>query len=153
MSRLIYRRDFLRTSLAMGVSLAIPQARACEFFTSTLRITHPWTRATAPGATSALLCMKIDNVIGADRLIGLETPVAKGAELVVDGAVSRLHLPIPVGQEMILGEEGTMIRLIGLNHPLLIARTYPLKLVFEKSGIVDAELNVDYLEPAPLKRG
>jgi hypothetical protein len=54
---------------------------------------------------------------------------------------------------MILGEEGTMIRLIGLNHPLLIARTYPLKLVFEKSGIVDAELNVDYLEPAPLKRG
>jgi copper(I)-binding protein len=97
--------------------------------------------------------MKIDEVIEADRLIGVETPVAKGAELVVDGAVSRLNLPIPKGREMTLGEEGRMIRLIGLNHPLLIARTYPLKLVFEKSGIVDAELNVDYLDPAPLRRG
>lgn len=153
MSRLVYRRDFLRASLAMCASLAIPPARACEFFTSTLRITHPWTRASAPGATSAVLCLKIDEVIESDRLIGVETPVAKGVELVVDGAVSRLNLPIPKGREMILGEAGRMIRLIDLNHPLLIARTYPLKLVFEKSGIVDTELNVDYQDPAPANRG
>jgi periplasmic copper chaperone A len=153
MSSLVYRRNFLRTGLAICASLAIPPARACEFFTSTLRITHPWTRATAPGATTAVVCMKIDEVIDADRLIGVDTPVAKGAELVINGAVSRLNLPIPKGREMILGEEGTMVRLIGLNHPLLIARTYPFKLIFEKSGIVDVELNVDYLDPAPLKRG
>jgi periplasmic copper chaperone A len=148
MSRLVYRRDFLRASLAMCASLAMPAARACEFYTSTLRITHPWTRATAPGATSAVLCMKIDEVIEADRLIGVDTPVARGVELVVDGAVSRLNLPIPKGREMILGEAGRLIRLIDLNHPLLIARTYPLKLIFEKSGMVDAELNIDYEDQA-----
>ncbi|UCV03244.1 copper chaperone PCu(A)C [Dechloromonas denitrificans] len=153
MSILNYRRDFLRASLAMCASVAVPSARACEFFTSTLRITHPWTRASAPGATSALLCMKIDQVIEADRLIGVETPVANGVELVIDGAVSRLNLPIPKGREINLGEAGVIVRLVDLNHPLLIARTYPLALVFEKSGKVDAELNVDYMDQAPPVRG
>ena len=36
-------------------------------------------------------------------------------------------------------------RLLELQHPLLIGRVYPLNLVFEKAGKVNASLNVDFL--------
>ena len=145
MNHLICRRTVLRASLALGASLAIPSARACEFFTTTLRVTHPWTRASAENATSAIVCMRIDEVTQTDRLIGVETPVADGAEL-IDVAISRsVNLLIPKGQETMLGETGLRLRLVRLKHPLLIARTYPMRLMFEKSGVLDAELNIDYM--------
>lgn len=145
MNRFLPRRRVLHAGLALGVSLVVPAARACEFFTSTMRVIHPWTRATGY-ATSAVVCMKFDDVTETDRLIGVETPVAAGAELVGEGASTEVDLLIPAGQETALSEEGTHIRLVELNHPLLIARVYPLKLAFEKGGIVNAALTVDYLQ-------
>lgn len=149
MSRFMNRRAALRAGLALCASLALPSARACEFFSSTLRVWHPWTRATAPDATSAIINMKIDQVSQSDRLIGVETPVAGGAELVRDGASSAVDLLIPQGQETLLGEEGIHIRLVDLKQPLLIARSYPLTLIFEKGGIVNANLNIDYMGGLP----
>lgn len=58
-----------------------PGARACEFFSTHLRIFHPWTRATAEGDTFAVLCMSFDEVRASDRLIRVESPVATHAEL------------------------------------------------------------------------
>jgi copper(I)-binding protein len=140
----IHRRTVLRAGVALFASLVIPHARACEYFTGTLRITHPWTRATVPDATSAVLCMKFDEVNVTDRLIGVDTPVAAGAELVQKNASAPLNVLIPEGVETVLSEEGTHIRLLGLKHPLFIGRSYPLQLSFEKSGTVNAILNVDY---------
>jgi copper(I)-binding protein len=142
----------LRTGLALCASLVVPSARACEYFTSTLRITHPWTRATREVA-SAVLCMKFDEVTETDRLIGVETPVAARAELVEKGegpAMSRalgreVNLLIPQGRETLLSDDGTHIRLLELQQPLLIGRSYPLQLAFEKGGTILATLNVDYL--------
>ena len=139
-----HRRAFLRAGVALSASFIVPPARACEYFTGTLRITHPWTRATLADATSAVLCMKFDEVNVSDRLIGVETPVAGGAELIVKNARAPLTVPIPQGEETVLSEEGTHIRLLGLKHPLFIGRSYPLALTFEKSGTVNATLNVDY---------
>ena len=34
--------------------------------------------------------------------------------------------------------------LVGLRHALMVAREYPLTLVFERSGSVQATLSVDY---------
>lgn len=144
MRRNIHRRTALRAGVALFASLVIPPARACEYFTGTLRITHPWTRATSPDATSALLCMKFDEVRASDRLIGVDTPVATGAELAGKNAGAAVNVPIPEGLETVLSEEGTHIRLLGLKHPLFIGRSYPLQLTFEKSGTVNATLNVDY---------
>lgn len=151
MNDLICRRDALRAGLALCASLVLPSARACEFFTTTLRVTHPWTRATAPGAEFAVLCMKFDEVVVSDRLIGVETPIASGAELVDEGAVSGVNLLIPKGKETLLGEEGRHIRLVGLKHPLQVARTYPLTLMFEKGGVVIADLSVDYEVRVPAR--
>jgi copper(I)-binding protein len=145
MNRFISRRRVLHAGLALGVSLIVPAARACEFFTDTMRVIHPWTRATGRD-TSAVVCMKFDDVTETDRLIGIETPVAARAELAGDGAPTEVNFLIPAGRETVLSEEGTHIRLVELNHPLLIARVYPLKLAFEKGGIVKAALTVDYLQ-------
>ena len=134
----------LRTGLAAGALLALPTARACEFFAVHLRITHPWTRATAPGATTAKVCMRFDEVTLSDRLIGVESPVAESAGmggLPIDGPV---NLAIPANQLTTLSEAGLHIRLIGLRQALLVAREYPLTLLFERSGSVQANLSVDY---------
>jgi copper(I)-binding protein len=138
------RRTVLRAGVVLFASLVIPPARACEYFTGTLRIMHPWTRATSPDAASAVLCMKFDEVSVSDRLIRVDTPVANSAELIVENASAPVNVLIPEGHETVLSEEGTHIRLLGLKHPLFIGRSYPLQLSFEKSGTVNATLNVDY---------
>ncbi|WP_341892848.1 copper chaperone PCu(A)C [Variovorax sp. YR752] len=138
------RRSVLRTGLALCASLALPQARACEYFADGLRITHPWTRATAPGATTAVLCMGFDEVLVDDRLIAVETPVAEGAEMGGLSAGREVNFAIPAGQSSALGEHGSFVRLVGLKHPLEVGRTYPLNLGFERAGLVIATLNVDF---------
>jgi copper(I)-binding protein len=145
MNQIIHRRLLLQAGLAVGTSLVLPAARACEFFSTTLRVTHPWTRATAGQSSSAIVCMKIDQVLTTDRLIGVDTPVATGAELVGAATGPQVNLLIEQGQDIQLGETGLQLRLTGLTQPLEIARTYPMRLVFEKGGVLDTELNVDYM--------
>jgi copper(I)-binding protein len=146
MHRLFRRRTLLRAGLAAGVSLGWPSARACEFFTTHLRIYRPWSRATAPGDGFAVLCMSFDQVARPDRLIGVETPVATRAELAGPGARpgGAVDLPIPAGRETVLVETGLFIRLLGLTQTLEVGRSYPLRLVFEHGGAVDADIDVDY---------
>jgi len=145
MSRIHRRRGMLQAGFALGLASVLPAARACEFFTTNLRITHPWTRATGGGATVAVVSMKFDAVTLADRLIGVSTPVAERAELGGVGASPTVDFAIPAGRESLLSERGTFARLVGLQHPLEIARTYPLTLVFERGGTVATDLTVDYL--------
>lgn len=144
-NQIIRRRKVLQVGLATGAALLLPTARACEFFTPTLRVTHPWTRASVKDATTAIVCMKIDQVSKLDRLIGVDTPVAGGAEIIGIEGRSGVNLLIFPGQETVFGETGVQLRLLKLTQPLLIARTYAMRLYFEKGGVMDAELNVDYL--------
>lgn len=127
-----------------GLPLALARpARACDFYSSHLRIWHPWTRATRAGADTAKLFMRFDEVQRTDRLIGIETPVATGARL-VDGANARpLSLQIMAGHDLTLHEDGLHIELLDLQHPLQIGRSFPLKLIFEAAEPVNAMLNVD----------
>ncbi|MBC7699827.1 copper chaperone PCu(A)C [Aquabacterium sp.] len=139
------RRQALQIGLGLGAALVMPSARACEFFTPTLRVTHPWTRVSVKDATTAIVCMKIDQVSKLDRLIGVETPVAEGAEIIGIEGRSGVNLLIFPGQELVLGESGVQLRLVKLTQPLLMARTYAMRLYFEKGGVMDTELNVDYM--------
>jgi copper(I)-binding protein len=146
MQDFISRRRWMQSGVALVASAMWPTARACEFFASTLRVTHPWTRVTPQDASFAIVNMKIDMVTQSDRLIGVETPVATGAYIVDAHAQTSagLSLPIPKGHETLLGEKAVQLRLTGLTQPLLMARTYPMRLIFEKGGVLEAELNVDY---------
>jgi copper(I)-binding protein len=138
------RRIFLRAGLAVSTALLVPTARACEVFTSTLRITHPWTRATAAGDPFAVVCLTFDEVTSTDRLIGVKSPVATGAEMGGDPSGGPVDLLIPAGRETVFSEEGVHVRLVGLKHPLGLGRAYPLTLIFEKGGSIGTVFSVDY---------
>ena len=140
----LLRRHLL---VALGTAGLAPSAGACDFFSSRLRIWHPWTRATRVDADTARLCMRFDEVQLTDRLIGIETPVAAGARLAGPGvaqASQGLSLLIPAGQETTLTEDGLHIELLDLQQPLQIGRSFPLRLIFEFAEPVNAQLNVDY---------
>jgi copper(I)-binding protein len=134
----------LHAGLALGVGPLTAPVKACEYFAPTLRILHPWTRSSAPGATDAVVNMTFDQVTERDRLLAVETPVARSAVLVVAGRESPVDFAIEPGRESVLGEDATPLRLLGLVHPLLVGRSYPLQLTFEKSGVIAATLNVDF---------
>jgi hypothetical protein len=138
------RRSFLRAGLAVSTVLLVPAAKACETFTATLRILHPWTRATAAGDPFAVVCLTFDEVTSADRLIGVKSPVATGAEMGGDQSGGPVDVLIPAGRETVFSEEGVHVRLVGLKHPLGLGRAYPLTLIFEKGGSIGTELSVDY---------
>lgn len=144
MQRSITRRAAMRASLGLAMATAGVPAPACEFYAQRFTLIHPWTRASRQGATTAVVCMSFRDINGADRLVGLDTPVAEGAELVGSEAGTALDLVIPDGGLFELTERGLHIRLTGLRHPLEIARAYPLTLNFERSGELRAALNVDY---------
>lgn len=125
--------------------MAAPAARACEFQTGILRVTHPWTRATLEGADTAVLCMRIDEVLQDDRLIGAQSPVAAGATMAGQGQTGRaVDLPLPAGSTVDMHEDGLHLRLTGLRHALQAGREYPLTLEFERSGLLLARLSVDF---------
>jgi copper(I)-binding protein len=144
-ARVKYRRDrrhVLGFAAASAAGLLMRPASACEFVTDTLRVTHPWARASAPGATSALLGMRIDEVIRADRLIEVSTPIATGAELAA--APGRpLDLEILPGSNLEFSETGIQLRLTGLKTALFTGRDYPLTIAFAHGGVVEARLIVD----------
>ncbi len=144
MTSLSDRRAFLQAGWALSLGALVPATRACEIFTSTLRVTHPWTRATAAHADSAVLCMRFDEVIESDRLVLVETPVAERAEMGGELAAPRVDFFIPQGRETTLEEAGSYVRLVGLRFPLELGRSYPLRLGFEKGGTFMATLSVDY---------
>lgn len=140
------RRRLLQAGFACLAATLLPTAQACEFFCTSLRIEHPWTRVSAPGASTAKVCMTFDEVLRADRLIHVETPVAAAAEMggLAGTAGSAVNFFIPQGQESVLTEDGIHILLTGLRHPLEAAREYPMTLVFEHAGAVQVSLSVDY---------
>lgn len=138
------RRDWLRLGLGLGGLGLLPAARACEFHTDTLRVTHPYCHATGPSVSEAVVCMKFDEVSRSDRLVGVTTPVAREADIA--GLLARpvVDFEIPAGEETWLHEHGTWLRLTGLRHPLHVGRTYPLQLDFAHGGTALATLTVDY---------
>lgn len=144
MDRMFDRRWMLRGGLAIAGAAWLPAAKACEVQAEFLRVTHPWTRATAPDAEFGVLCMRIDEVTEDDRLIDVQTPVADGVELSSAARGVPLDLAIPAGSNLDLQEHGLHLRLAPLRLTLHAGRSYPLQLTFARSGVVRATLSVDF---------
>lgn len=145
MKHSISRRQWLASAWTLTCAAWLPRpVQACEFFSTSLRVYHPWTRETDVIDDFAVVCMKFDEVGQSDRLVGVSTPVAAGAEMSGPQGTGPVNLSIPVGQVVELREDGPHIRLIGLRQPLLQGRSYPMTLLFERGGQVDAQLSVDY---------
>jgi copper(I)-binding protein len=127
---------------------------ALDYKIGSIEIVLPWSRATPSTAPSAGGFLTLINKGTApDRLIAIETPAAKQAELhemKMDGAVMRMRelengVVLPPGQTVELKPGGYHVMFIGLKAPFMKDQKVPATLVFEKAGRIDIEFQVDAL--------
>lgn len=120
-----------------------------------LTVIHPWARATAPGASTGVVYLVIENTgTDADRLIGAETPRARQASfhesaLVNEVMTMRELEAVRLGPKDIVSfePEGLHVMLFGLKAPLQAGETFPLTLQFEKAGRLTVDVIVEQNEP------
>jgi copper(I)-binding protein len=149
-------RSFIRQAfLAVAVlSLAFAGlADAHDYQAGTIKVDHPWTRATAPGAQVGVGYMKITNNGAAPvQLVGASTPVAAKVEvhtMSMEGGVMRMRavpsLTIPARSTVELKSGGLHLMLIGLKKPLVVEDLVPLTLNFSGGITLDVELYVEQM--------
>ena len=139
----------LVTTLFLG-SLSFAHAHGVTV--GTMEIIHPAIPAPPAGAKSAAGYLEIVNAgDAADRLLGVETAIAKRAMLHAtdhgaDGVARMIHLDaidIPADGTVLLEPGGLHIMLMGLTGPLTEGDMIPATLVFERAGRVAIEFSVD----------
>jgi copper(I)-binding protein len=126
-------------------------ASAHDYALKSLRIDHPFARATPPGAKAGGVFVTIENTgPQADRLLRVSTPMAGVAELhamSVDAGVMRMRgvaaLDVGPGEKLQLKPGGYHVMLSDLRHPLQIGDKFPLTLTFEKAGAVEVSVWVE----------
>jgi periplasmic copper chaperone A len=114
-------------------------------------VSHPWARATAPGARTGAAYLKIESAPGAkDRLIGARSPVAEAVEVhetIVTDGIARMRrveaIEIAPGRPADLAPGGAHLMLMGLKSPLKKGDSFPLILTFAQAGEVALEVVVE----------
>ena len=111
-------------------------------------------RASAPGQPSAAVYLTIkNNGASADKLLGVSTPVAALAELhtmSMSGNIMKMREVSDVAiaanatLTMVVGT-GYHVMLTGLKQPLTEGQAIPLRLTFDKAGVIDTQVEVGAL--------
>jgi len=130
---------------ATVASILMAPALAHDFSVGSLKIDHPWARATPKGASVGGGYMKItNNGSTPDRLIGGTSDVAKRFEIhemSMDNGVMKMR-PLAKGLEIKPGETvefkpgGYHVMFVGLAKPLEQGQHVNATLEFEKAGKV-----------------
>ena len=142
---MIARFGFLLLVAVLGVP-----AGAQEFRLGSLAITEPWSRELPPVAPNGAAYFGVENRgTSADRIVSVHTPIAKRAELhthEMDGNVMSMRhvhaVEVPAGGTVSFEPEGLHVMLFGLREPLRHGDRYPLTVVFENAGEIEAMVEV-----------
>jgi hypothetical protein len=118
-----------------------------------IQVRHPWSRATPPGAKVAAGYMEIrNNGRQPDRLVSATTAVAQRVEIHVterDGEVMKMRevksLEIPARERYQLRPGGSHLMLVDITRPLQKGEKLLMRLVFERAGELQIELEVQDL--------
>lgn len=140
------------TIAALGAVFSL-QGNAHEYTLGSIRIVHPWARATVPGAQTGGAYLKLENSGADDKLVSVNGNVSAGSELhttSMNGNVMTMQkldkgLAVPAGKTVELKPGGTHIMLVELKAPLKEGTTFPLKLRFEKAGEITVDVKVSGL--------
>jgi hypothetical protein len=142
------------------LALATTAASAHDYTVGSLKINHPWARATPKGATVAGGYMKItNNGTTPDRLTGGTTEAAQKFEIhemSMDGSVMKMReLPngveIPPGGTVELKPGSFHVMMTGIAKPFVKGERVKASLTFEKAGKVDVEFAVDAAGANPME--
>ena len=139
---------------AVAVAFAVSAAQAHEYNLGSLKIGHPWARATPKGATVAGGYLKItNNGTAPDRLIGGSAAFAgrfEIHEMSEQGGVMKMrHLPkgieVKPGETVELKPGSFHLMFMELKQPLVKDQKPRPKgtLVFEKAGTIEVEYAVE----------
>ena len=140
-------------AVLLGTSLL---ANAHDYRVGELQIEHPWSRAMPPVAPTAAAYFVVHNGgADADRLLGVQTPVAGKAELHehvhADGVMKMQQVQdvvVPAGGEVRFEPMGSHVMLFGLRQQARDGERFPLTLTFEKAGAIEVEVAVQAEAPA-----
>lgn len=136
---------------AIGLALASP-ALAHDYTLGTLKIGHPWSRATPAAAKVGGGYLKVQNTgKEADRLVSVSAPFAGRTEIhemaVRDGVMTMRPLEqgiaIPAGETVEFKPGGFHIMFMELKEPLKQGEKRKGTLTFENAGTVEVEFAVD----------
>jgi hypothetical protein len=110
-------------------------------------VTEAWTRATA-NAMTAPVYLHIVSAKDPDRLVGVDSAVAKSVELREDVPQAQARvvpapvIDIPAGATVNLGPGGRYLMLVGLKEPLKEGDSFLITLHFDKAGTENAAVKV-----------
>jgi copper(I)-binding protein len=146
---------------ALLLAFATAAASAHDYTIGSLKIDHPWSRATPKGATVAGAYMKItNNGATPDRLTGGTTEAAQTFEIhemSMDGGVMKMRelpngIEIPPGATIELKPGAFHVMMTGIAKPFVRGERVKASLSFEKAGKVDVEFAVDAAGANPTER-
>jgi copper(I)-binding protein len=115
-----------------------------------IQVRHAWSRATPPGAKVAAGYMEIrNNGRQPDKLVSASTTVARRVEMHVterDGEIMRMRevksFEIPARERYELRPGGSHLILVDIARPLKKGEKFAMRLVFERAGELEVELEV-----------
>jgi hypothetical protein len=118
-----------------------------------IQVRHPWSRATPPGAKVAAGYMELrNNGRQPDRLVSASTALAQRVEIHItqrDGEVMKMRqvkaLEIPARERYELRPGGSHLMLVDIVRPLKQGERFAMRLVFERAGELEIELEVQEL--------
>jgi periplasmic copper chaperone A len=130
----------------------LPTAHAHDYRIGSLRIDHPWTRATPQGAKVAGGYLVIHND-GAepDRLVSAGFAASASTELhemAMQGSTMIMRelpkgIDVPAGKSVTLAPGGLHLMFMGLNDRLAEGGSIKGHLVFEKAGRIEVDFKIE----------
>ncbi len=133
-----------------ALALAAVATHAHEFKVGAITIGHPYARATAAGQPIGGGFMKFVNGGGNDKLLSVSAEVSTSVELhemKMEGDVMKMRqvegIELPASKTVELKPGGYHVMFIGLKAPLKAGDSFPVKLKFEKAGVVTVDVKVE----------
>jgi copper(I)-binding protein len=129
--------------LVLAAAAVAPPAAAHSHKTKSLEVVHPWTPASAKGATTARIFMTVKSLNGRpDRLVSASTPRA-GKVALDDAGKGTTAFVLGRDKELVLHRDGPSLVLTGLKGPLSAYDDFNMTLVFEHAGRVPIVVMVE----------
>ena len=145
-------RLIIPIAITLTIMVASISAFAQNYTVSSLRIDHPWSRATPRGAAIGAGYLLIENKGNiTDRLVSVMAEIAGRTEIhdmKVESGVMKMRplaqgIEIAPGANAILAPGGYHLMFLDLKQPLVQGQRFKATLVFEKAGAVEVEFAVE----------
>ncbi|HEX5163110.1 MAG TPA: copper chaperone PCu(A)C [Steroidobacteraceae bacterium] len=140
-----------RLAALLGAAVLVLPAMAGDYTLGNLTISHPWSRATAPGMPMGVAYLAITNRgKAADALVAASTPAAAQVEIhqtTLSDGMARMRpvqeVVIAPGSTVKIEPGGIHLMLVGLKQPLSPLDTVPLTLRFRDAGEITIQLSIE----------